>query len=294
MQENRVFSRGMPFDLHLHTNRSDGTCTPGEMVSWAARLGIVCIAITDHDSVEGVQEALLEGKRQGVRVITGVEISVNDGAELHILGYGMRVKSAAYIELITRMRQNRDARNQALMARLDELGIELPAAYRPEAAVGTYGRMQVARGLVFGGYAQDVDDAFARFLLPGGTAYVPRRRMSAARALELIHACGGKTVLAHPGRIHEWDAQRLYQGIRQLSDLGLAGLEAFYPTHTPDQTRQYAGWAKELGLTVTYGSDCHGPQSRSPAPGYRFPGGRKLSGAYDLIEDLLKQQEERS
>ncbi|MDD4796258.1 MAG: PHP domain-containing protein [Eubacteriales bacterium] len=291
-RQEQGFARGMPFDLHLHTTRSDATCTPGEMVRWAARLGIFCVAITDHDSVDGVPEALAEGKRLGVRVIPGVEISVNDGAELHLLGYGLRVHSGAYEELITQMRRNRSQRNRRLLERLRELNIELPEAYRPEATSGVYGRMQVARGLIAGGYAADIHDAFARFLQPGGVAYVPRQRISADHALSLILACGGRPVLAHPGRVHGWDARQLYEAVRRLSALGLAGLEVFYPTHTADQTRQYAAWATQLGLTMTYGSDCHGPQSPSPEPGYGFPSGRELPGTYDFIGELLDQQEE--
>ncbi|MDD3243144.1 MAG: PHP domain-containing protein [Eubacteriales bacterium] len=279
---------GDRFDLHLHTVCSDGTLPPGEMAAWAARAGMKCIAVTDHDSVEGVEQALESARALGMGVLTGVELTVQDTAELHLLGYGLQVGTQAYRALIARTRGDRQARNEAQQMRLKEENIQLPAAYRPENVPGVYGRMHVARGLVQGGYAADIDAAFREFLDPGGRVYVPRRRLPAWEALGMIQACGGKAVLAHPGRIAQWNDEELRQGLTSLAAEGLSGLEVFYPSHNAAQTAYYAALAQELGLTATYGSDCHGPQPRSPRPGYAFPEGQVPAQTYRWINQLLE------
>lgn len=277
-----------PFDLHLHTTASDGTRTPGDMVRWAHALGLRCVAITDHDTIGGLSEARQAGESLALPVISGIEITVFDDVEIHLLGYGLNVGSQSFARLGAFMRGQRDQRNRLLLQRLDAQGITLPAEFMPGDATGVYGRSHVARGLVAGGYARDVNDAFARYLLPGGLAYVPREHLRAGQALQMILSCGGKPVLAHPGRVEGLDSAALRRWVGRLGDQGLAGLEVYYPSHTPGQVAAFLSWADAFGLVPTYGSDCHGHGDHAAHPGHSFPQGALGQRTYDFIYGIMQ------
>lgn len=267
----------MRIDLHVHSTASDGTLSPSEVVREAHARGLCAIALTDHDTMDGVAEALQAGMRLGVEVIPGVELNTESTAgEVHVLGYfpppegwspeadpaghGAGVVGAVidreFYDLLASRRDSRAERARKMVQRLRELG--MPLSYEDvlrQAGDAPVGRPHIARALLEAGYVESVKEAFDRWLHRGGPAYVPREKLSPAEAVQAIIDAGGVPVLAHPGRI---DGQWV---IQELIDAGLEGLECHYPEHTPEQTERYLGLAREHGLVVTGGTDYHGPRS---------------------------------
>lgn len=267
----------MRIDLHVHSTASDGTLSPSEVVREAHARGLCAIALTDHDTMDGVAEALQAGMRLGVEVIPGVELNTESPAgEVHVLGYfpppegwspeadpaghGAGVVGAVidreFYDLLASRRDSRAERARKMVQRLRELG--MPLSYEDvlrQAGDAPVGRPHIARALLEAGYVESVKEAFDRWLHRGGPAYVPREKLSPAEAVQAIIDAGGVPVLAHPGRI---DGQWV---IQELIDAGLEGLECYYPEHTPEQTDRYLGLAREHGLVVTGGTDYHGPRS---------------------------------
>jgi len=267
----------MRIDLHVHSTASDGTLSPSEVVREAHARGLCAIALTDHDTMDGVAEALQAGMRLGVEVIPGVELNTESPAgEVHVLGYfpppegwspeadpaghGAGVVGAVidreFYDLLASRRDSRAERARKMVQRLRELG--MPLSYEDvlrQAGDAPVGRPHIARALLEAGYVESVKEAFDRWLHRGGPAYVPREKLSPAEAVQAIIDAGGVPVLAHPRRI---DGQWV---IQELIDAGLEGLECYYPEHTPEQTERYLGLAREHGLVVTGGTDYHGPRS---------------------------------
>jgi hypothetical protein len=244
-------------DLHLHTRYSDGVFTPRELVQQAAQLGFAAIAVTDHDTLEAIPEALEAGKESGVEVIPGVEITSRTGTqELHILGYlfGSSWQDAnlrAVLEHATRIRRQRV---EQFVDKLNGLGIGLTVEDVYACSdCGTVGRPHVAMALQKRGIVSNVDEAFARFLKRGRPAYVERYRMDAAEAIGHIRRAGGVAVIAHPG------LNTLDKRLREMVDQGLGGIEVWHSRHTPGQIQHYLELAEQLGICATGGSDCHGP-----------------------------------
>lgn len=270
------------FDLHLHTTASDGRLTPEEVLSAAAAVGLQCLAITDHDTTDAVDRAVAAGKPLGLPVIPGAEFSAEFEGELHILGYGIDIHSAGYGAFIARQQRRREERNAMMLARLGELGITLPQEFLPQSAPGTYGRMHMARGMVAAGVVETTQQAFERYLGHGAPAYVYRRKFSAQELIGAIRACGGQAVLAHPGRM-ELGQHALRALVKELTTLGLAGLEVFYPTHSGEEITFYTALAAEHRLVCTYGSDWHGGDSRIAA---RFEDFSIPEQTYQWIEEL--------
>lgn len=248
----------MPADLHTHTTASDGTLPPADLVRRAHAAGITCLAVTDHDTFDGLPEAQAEAARLGVAIVPGVELSTDgSGREVHILGYFCRTDGGPLAGLLADMRAARRQRIEEIVARLRGAGVPLAAErVRAIAGEGAPGRAHVARALVELGCAPTVTDAFERYLLPGRPGYVPRRKLHPVEAVRAVVAAGGVAVLAHPGLIGD-------DGIvRELVAAGLRGIEAFYPAHSPGQVRSYLDLAERLGLIATGGSDFHGVGER--------------------------------
>jgi len=246
----------MKIDLHLHTTASDGTDAPSDVVRIAFERGFSAIAITDHDSMSGVEEAVRAGAALGVRVIPGVEISACGEREVHVLGYGMTSSETLEAHL-TRMREQRSERMRQMVYRLNRIGVGITLKQATRGATGAVGRSHLARALVYRGDARDVRDAFNRYLAPGRPAFVPREKLSVEEAIDMIREAGGISVIAHPGqeRIEGyWNRTRLQPLIRA----GLAGLECFHPAHNTQQCMELVDICRQLGLLVTGGSDYHG------------------------------------
>jgi predicted metal-dependent phosphoesterase TrpH len=244
-------------DLHLHTRYSDGVFAPRELVQRAAQLGFAAIAVTDHDTLDAIPEALAAGNEFGVEVVPGVEITSRvDAQEMHMLGYlfGASWRDPnlrAVLEHAARIRRQRVER---FVDQLNRLGVALTVQDVYACSdCGTVGRPHIARALQKRGVVSSVDEAFARFLKPGKPAYVERDRMEAVEAIGQIRRAGGVAVIAHPG------LNTLDNRIGEMVDQGLGGIEVWHARHTPGQTRHYLEMAGQLGVCATGGSDCHGP-----------------------------------
>ncbi|MFQ5848447.1 MAG: PHP domain-containing protein [Candidatus Methylomirabilales bacterium] len=240
-------------DLHLHSCYSDGTFTPREVAAEAARRHVSPIALTDHDTVAGIPEALHAGAEMQVEVIPGVELSVHDvNGDIHMLGYFIRWEDAALQRTLDRLEERRRDRLHKILRRLHELGVPLSAdEVLRIAGQGTVGRLHVARALLARGAVGTVQEAFNRFLAAGRPAYVERTGLTAPQAIAAIRQAGGIAVLAHPGKGNLADLPRLI-------DAGLQGIEVFHPSHTTEEVFTLTRAATEHDLLITGGSDCHG------------------------------------
>lgn len=246
-------------DLHLHTRFSDGSLTPGEVVDLAHRAGVTALAITDHDIVDGIPQAMEAAAKLGIEVIPGVELSSRfHERELHVLGYFFDWQDSTFQEHLARQRRSRHVRNPQTIQRLNALGLELSEEeVKAKAGSGSIGRPHVAQVLVDKGYVQDTREAFNRYLKEGAPAYVPRTLPDTRETITWIRNAGGVPVLAHPA----WtrcQGEPLYRLCACLKEAGLLGLEVFYSSHNRKQTSRYLELAKKLDLLVTGGSDFHG------------------------------------
>jgi len=250
-------------DLHLHTNYSDGTYTPEELVGHARRQGFAAIALTDHDTVEGCARAAAACQEAGIEFFTGSELTAEqDGNELHILGYLMDTSNARLLEEMARFQSVRQNRIREMVARLNQIKVPLKEeAVFALANCRAPGRPHVARALVAAGLCSSLDEAFERFLRKHRPAWVPKFKMSAAHAIELIHQAGGLAVMAHPGLNHNDDI------IPAMVEAGLDGIECFHTKHSTSMSERYLEIADRFELLVTGGSDCHGMSKGKPLIG---------------------------
>lgn len=246
-------------DLHLHTTHSDGSCTPTELIGLAHEAGVTTLAITDHDIMTGISEARIAADQYEIEIIPGVEISsIMGNSELHILGYFLDWQDAGLNERFKTLRDSRHRRNPQIIERLQGLGIDLTYdQVRALAGSDSVGRPHIARALMNKGVVTSAKEAFDKFLGEGKPAYVPRELPSPAEAIHWIKSARGLAVLAHPTWVKLTD-RSLTELLRQLTAEGLDGVEVYYSSHTPRQTREYLSLAQQLGLLVTGGSDFHG------------------------------------
>ncbi|MCS7172632.1 MAG: PHP domain-containing protein [Armatimonadetes bacterium] len=243
----------MRIDLHTHTTASDGLLSPRDLVYAAYRVGVGVLGVTDHDTVDGIPEALEAARGLGITVIPGVELSVEEGEEeLHLLGYFVDFQADWFRELLAELRARRVDRIREMIRRLNELGIPLSLGEVARLGQGAVGRAHVARALVAGGFVRTHAEAFERYIGRGKPAWVPRSTLSLERAIGAIREAGGIAVLAHPGR------SSALARVAALQAAGLEGIEVYYPEHTPHQVARLLALARELGLLVTGGSDYHG------------------------------------
>jgi 3',5'-nucleoside bisphosphate phosphatase len=246
-------------DLHLHTTHSDGSLSPADVVGLASKAGVTALAITDHDIMTGIPDAIATAQPLGIEVIPGVEISSQHGeSEVHILGYFVDWHDVAFDARLGTLRESRHRRNPLIIDRLQGLGIDI--TYEEVCAMaGTdaVGRPHIARILMDKRVVTSAKDAFDRFLAQGRPAYVPRELPNPIEAIQWIKAAKGLAVLAHPTWVKTSEGT-LTNLVRQLKATGLDGVEVHYSTHTARQTREYLSLAKQVNLLVTGGSDFHG------------------------------------
>lgn len=247
-------------DLHNHSTFSDGDLTPTALVTLAAKRGVTHLALTDHDTTAGLDEAHAAGEVHGVTIIDGVELSAWSRRELHVLGYHVDRTHAPLVERLDAQRQARIERVHTIGDRLAALGKPIDVEAVMASAHGNVGRPHIARALVQAGWVRSMNAAFQRFLGDGQPAYVPATRLPVSEAIELIHAAGGVAVLAHPG-VGDVDAQ-----VPDFVAAGLDGLECHHPAHDAAKTQHYVTMARLLGLCETGGSDFHSPK-HSAGPG---------------------------
>jgi hypothetical protein len=254
------------FDLQAHSTYSDGELEPAEVVRRAAAAGVALFALTDHDTVDGVSEALHASTGVDTRLVPAAELSAVHGGheDLHVLGYGIDHTDPHLLEMLADYRGDRARRIHAMADRLRELGFALDESHLQRE---TLGRPHLADALLTHPANADrlraegiagKNDLFPRYLVPGAIAYVARSRPTVAEAIELIRAVGGVAVWAHPF----WDLddpEETLKALREFVSYGLDGVEAFYPSHDAEQTRLLHAFATEHGLLATGSTDFHGP-----------------------------------
>lgn len=264
------------FDIHTHSNCSDGMDAPEAVVQKAAAMGLSLFALTDHDTTLGVPAALKAAAELSLPCLTGCEIEAQYQDTLHILGLGIDLESPELAALMQKKLALRDKRNRKLSARLAELGMDVTPALVESAGATT--KANYASALVALGYAKDLFDAFGRILGRGCPAYIPQEHPSPEEVVGTIRAAGGAAVIAHPMKMKKCDPGRL---IRDMARIGIEGVEAHYCGATEGETRLFSSLARENGLFITCGSDYHGAR-RPTSP---------IGGAWEDCEDLRRTEE---
>ncbi len=245
-------------DLHTHSACSDGQYPPEELPRLAAAAGIVQLALTDHDTVDGLAAAEKAAQQAGIAFVPGIELSLAGERGLHLLGYGINAGDAGLLRMCDEFALLRREREERILGMLRSRGISLNLGRREKRGDGVIGRVHVARALVEEGYVASVREAFERYLATPEFDAIERPKPSAEAAIAVIHAAGGAAVLAHPGKLH-LDEEATTALVCRLAGQGVAGIECFYPSHTPQQTTFYLSLAKRYHLIPTGGSDFHGP-----------------------------------
>jgi len=246
-------------DLHTHSSHSDGSLSPRQLVQLAKKRRLRAIALTDHDTVGGVEEALIAGKELGVEVVPGVEISAqHPPGTMHILGYYINASNGRLLEALKKLQQARAARNPKIIERLQALGLEISTTEVLDLSAGQVGRPHIARALVNKGYVSSIEQAFSLYLKKGAVAYVEKFRFPPKETIATIRGAGGIAVLAHPFTLGTEKPEELFQLLAELGKMGLEGVEVYYPDHTEEMAVLYEDAAKRLGLICTGGSDFHG------------------------------------
>jgi predicted metal-dependent phosphoesterase TrpH len=247
-------------DLHTHSTASDGKLSPSELIAYAAKVGIEVIALTDHDTLSGLQEARQEAERLGIEFIPGIEISAEyDPGSMHMLGYFVDPEDEDLMETLAWLRGGRDDRNRIILKKLADLGCPLEWDEVASLAEGeTMGRPHIANAMLARGYVATFNEAFDRYLGKGAAVYTDREKMTPERAIEKILQSRGLPVLAHPQTLSLSD-EDLSDLLARLASFGLSGVEAHYYSHSREETALYCALAEKHGLLVTGGSDFHGP-----------------------------------
>ncbi len=244
-------------DLHTHSLKSDGSMTPAEVVREAKRAGLAAIALSDHDTVDGIREAAAEGEKIGVEVIPAIEFSVQSKTETHILGYFIDIENPDLLKTLKEVVDLRIERNYVTCQRLNELGFDITIEeVRALAPNNFVGRAHFARVLMDKGYTKSVKEGFDLYMTSGKYAYCEKQRLTARNAVELIGKCGGISFLAHP-HLTKLGDDELKEFLKELKSFGLSGLEGYYTDYTPEMQEKYQAMAKELGLLISGGTDFH-------------------------------------
>jgi predicted metal-dependent phosphoesterase TrpH len=274
-------------DLHAHTTASDGSLSPRQLVELAKKSGITTLGITDHDTVDGIDEARRTGKEQELDIVPGLEFSAEyEPGTMHILAYEIDPAYRPLLDELAKRRHDRDERNPKIIRVLQGLGVDITIEEVAAAAGGdVVGRPHIGKVLVEKGYAASVSDAFARYLDKNRPAFVRQEKIAPARAIELITKAGGVATLAHPYQT-KLMADSLERLVEQLVEQGLQGIEVYYSRHTPEMIRHYRSIARHYDLVETGGSDFHG----APKPDIRLGTGL---GNLKVPQDILPRLRER-
>ena len=245
-------------DLHTHSDCSDGSMTPEEVVRAAAEAGLSAIALSDHDTVTGVDRAVAEGARIGVEVVPAIELSAESETETHVLGYYIDTGSPALLSKLDEIRLVRERRESEMCENLCRLGLPVTMEeVRAAAGKNVVCRIHIARVMIARGYVGSVREAFDRYLSAGRPAFSHTQALSDADAVRLIKDAGGLAFVAHLNQTRR-DMDSLYSFLSRLRSVGLDGVEGFYTEYTPEMERDYQALARELGLMISGGSDFHG------------------------------------
>lgn len=271
-------------DLHVHSNKSDGTLTPSEVAKLAHSAGLSAIALTDHDTVAGVAECMEAGQALGLEVIPGIELSADfHGKEVHILGLNLDLMNPTLHATLKSFVEAREARNKKMLQKLQELGFDITEADlgKPE-ELSIIARPHFARALMNKGYVKTLDEAFEKYITPGKPAYVKKAAPDYKVCIDLIHAVGGKAILAHP-YIYKFTNRNPFPLIEELAYNGLDGVEVIYPKHYDPEVHRLTQYCKGHHLIMTGGSDFHGDNKPDIRIGCGFG---RTEVPYTLLEEL--------
>ena len=280
----------MSIDLHTHTTASDGSMTPAGLVSRAFERGLEAVAVTDHDTMGGVAAAVEEGKRLGIEVIPGVEISVDFQPEMHLLGYFFNNGYNSIYKSLKELRAKREQRNPKIIKKLNEMGFDITLSEAESLAPGgIVGRPHIARVMMDKGYVSGIGEAFEKYLASGRPAYFKKEKLTPEEGLSVIAEARGVPVLAHPIYLN-MDSVQLDKLLEQMAGQGLKGVEAYYTYNTEEQTSELIRLAKKHNLLITGGSDFHG----SFKPDIEIGSGKgALNVPYSLLAALRQAGSER-
>ena len=271
-------------DLHTHSTVSDGTYTPSELVDYALQKGLSAIALTDHETSEGVSEALIAAQGTSLELISGIEISSDfNGREVHVVGLFVDNTDKNYISVLGSLRKERENRNHLMIEKFASLGISM--TYDELKSVSDskiLTRSHFAKLLMKKGIVKSVAEAFDRFLADGKPAYTKRTLPTCEESLSIISDAGGIAVLAHP-YTYKLSSDNLTKLISHVSSIGFTAIECYYPTHTPSQTRHILDLAEKYSLLPSGGSDFHGSNKPNLDLGTGYG---ELSVSYDILEKL--------
>lgn len=259
------YNEHVRIDLHIHSIASDGTLSPDEILSLAQEQRLGAISITDHDTLEGSTAAQQIDCPLGVKLLSGVEISAAPpsfapfSGSLHILGYGFDLNDSELNRMLMVLQEARKNRNPEILRRLSHLGFDITLNdIVREVGGGQIGRPHIARVMVARGFVHSIDEAFDKYIGQGKPAYVDKFRIPCRQALDIVLGAGGISVLAHPFLLNISNRDDLEHFIISLKEMGLEGIEAYYPEHPPEETLYYEHLANKLGLLMTGGTDFHG------------------------------------
>lgn len=278
-------------DLHTHTTYSDGTYTPKNLVECAHKNNIKSIAITDHDTLDGISEAMEFGEKNNTEVISGIEISTDFGdKEIHVVGLFMDNTNKELCDILTLLHEKRKKRNILMTEKLNNLGIKISYSELEEISNGKIiTRGHFARIMTQKGYTKSIRECFIKYLSEGCPAYIKREVISADETLRLIKNAGGLPILAHP-LIYKLGNEKLHTIIKYLKNAGLIGMECYYPTHTERDTAYLLSICKEFDILPSGGSDFHGDNK----PGLKLGTGYgNLTIPENILDDLKNIREMR-
>ena len=272
-------------DLHTHSTASDGTMSPSALVRHAKEMRLEALALTDHDTVEGLEEALAAGKHEGIEIVPGIEISAEfPDSTLHILGYYVDFTNRAFLDNISVLQKARNERNPTIIKKLQALGLDITLEeVAVEAETGQVGRPHFAQVLLKKGYIKTPHEAFDRYLGKGAPAYTDKFRFEPADAIAHIRQAGGIPVLGHPFTLKYKTIAELENIIADMAGWGLMGIEVYYSEHSPTQVRLYKDLAEKHNLVITGGSDFHGQNIKGISLGI---GKGNLNVPYKCLEKL--------
>ncbi len=246
-------------DLHMHSRCSDGTLEPEELVQLAKKRGVKVIALTDHDSVDGLKRAGKEAEKQGITLINGIEFSTDHfGKEVHILGYFLDLGDKKFLSKLGELKIERETRAKQILKKLCDRGLELKMEdVLAEVTGPVLSRTHIANAMMKKGYVYTRSEAFKQYLGQGGSAYVPKTILSPKEAVHLIRENGGIAALAHP-KLIKMGREKIMKFIDELADEGLEAVETYYPSYSKEEVEFYEDICRERGLLETGGSDFHG------------------------------------
>jgi predicted metal-dependent phosphoesterase TrpH len=276
----------MSIDLHAHSTASDGTMSPAELVQYAHQKGLSALAITDHDTIDGIAEEVATGNILGIEVVPGIELSVKyRDINVHLLGYLFNCQHRQLHTALKLLQTGRVERNKKIIANLNTFGFAIEFAELKESAgAGQNGRPHIARLMIEKGFVRTMDEAFEKYLGHGRLAYASRFILGVKEAIALIKNAGGAAVLAHPLQLDK-QVDNLSTVVRRMCDLGLDGIEVYYPNHSRQFRKRLMLLAKEYCLLMTGGSDYHG----SIRPGTTLAGGKNVSVPAELLVKLKQR-----